>query len=175
MVGKITFYEERNFMGRSYECSEDSPELYTHFLRCNSIRVGSGNWMLYERPGFLGYQYFLRKGEYPSYQHWMGFNDYIRSCRMIPAYQGSYKLNLYENFDFLGRSIELQEDCPSLYERFQPRGVRSCGQVEGFWIFYEHPHYRGRQYLLWPGQYRRYSDWGAQDGRVSSIRRVTDF
>lgn len=81
---QIIFYEDRNFQGRSYECSSDCADLYSHFSRCNSIQVESGYWMVYERPNFIGYQYFLPKGEYADYQRWMGFNDCVRSCRMIP-------------------------------------------------------------------------------------------
>lgn len=77
------FYEEKNFQGRYYECSSDCPELNTHFNRCNSIRVESGAWVLYERPNYLGYQYILIRGEYPDYQRWLGYNDSIRSCRLI--------------------------------------------------------------------------------------------
>nr|XP_040150741.1 beta/gamma crystallin domain-containing protein 2-like isoform X2 [Ictidomys tridecemlineatus] len=83
-MGKIIFYEDRGFQGRCYECSSDCPNLQTYFSRCNSIRVDSGCWMLYEQPNYQGYQYFLRRGDYPSYQQWMGFNDSIRSCRVIP-------------------------------------------------------------------------------------------
>lgn len=81
---QIIFYEDRNFQGRSYECSNECSELHSHFTRCNSIRVDSGDWVVYEKPNFSGYQYVLKKGEYPHYQHWMGFNDCVRSCRMIP-------------------------------------------------------------------------------------------
>ncbi|XP_036947230.1 uncharacterized protein LOC119015390 isoform X2 [Acanthopagrus latus] len=84
-MGKIIFYEDRNFQGRSYECSSECSDLHSHFNRCNSIRVDSGDWMVYERPNYMGYQYFLRKGDYPDYQRWMGFNDCVRSCRMIPV------------------------------------------------------------------------------------------
>lgn len=59
-------------------------DLHSHFSRCNSIRVDSGIWMVYERPNYMGYQYFLKKGDYSDYQRWMGFNDCVRSCRMIP-------------------------------------------------------------------------------------------
>ncbi|CAJ0919026.1 unnamed protein product [Ranitomeya imitator] len=83
-MGKIIFYEDRNFQGRSYECSSDCSDLNSYFSRCNSIRVENGNWMLYERPNFTGHQYFLRRGEYPDFQQWMGLNDSIRSCRIIP-------------------------------------------------------------------------------------------
>ena len=80
---QITFYEDRGFQGRCYQCSSDCPNLQPYFSRCNSIRVDSGCWMLYERPNYQGHQYFLRRGDYPDYQQWMGFNDSIRSCCLI--------------------------------------------------------------------------------------------
>lgn len=81
---QIIFYEDRNFQGRHYECSGDCSEMQTYFTRCNSIKVESGCWVAYEKPNFGGYQYMLFKGEYPDYQRWSGFNDCIRSCRMVP-------------------------------------------------------------------------------------------
>lgn len=80
---QIIFYEDKNFQGRYYECNSDCPELNTHFSHCNSVRVESGAWVLYERPNYLGYQYILTRGEYPDYQRWMGYNDSIRSCRIV--------------------------------------------------------------------------------------------
>lgn len=87
---QIIFYEDKNFQGRSYECSNDCTDLHSYFSRCNSIKVESGCFMIYERPNFMGHQYFMRRGEYPDYQRWMGFSSCIRSCRMIPAVRGSY-------------------------------------------------------------------------------------
>nr|AIW06991.1 crystallin crygmxb [Astyanax mexicanus] len=171
-MGKIIFYEDRNFQGRSYECSTDCADLHSHFSRCNSIQVESGCWMVYERPNFTGYQYFLRRGEYPDYQRWMGFNDCVRSCRMIPQHQGSHRMRTYEHSDFGGQMMEFTEDCPSLYDRFHYNDIQSCNVLDGYWLFYEHPNYRGRQYLLRPGEYRRYSDWGAMSPRIGSIRRI---
>lgn len=81
---QIIFYEDKNFQSRSYECTSDCADLHSHFSRCNSIQVESENWMIYERPHFMGYQYFLHQGEYADYKRWMGFNDCVRSCRMIP-------------------------------------------------------------------------------------------
>lgn len=81
---QIIFYEDRNFQGCSYECSTECSELHSYFSRCNSIRVESGDWVVYERPNYMGYQYLLRSGDYPDHQRWMGFNDCVRSCHMIP-------------------------------------------------------------------------------------------
>lgn len=92
---QIIFYEDRNFQGRSYECDKDCPDMHPHFSRCNSVRVKSGCWVLYERPNYSGFQYVLTRGEYPEYQHWMGYNDTIRSCRTF-----SYVSNMHVN-DFI--------------------------------------------------------------------------
>lgn len=81
---QIIFYEDRNFQGRHHECMSDCADLHPYFNRCNSIRVESGCFMVYERSHYLGHQYFLRRGEYSDNQRMIGINDCIRSCRMIP-------------------------------------------------------------------------------------------
>uniref|UniRef100_F6TF27 Beta/gamma crystallin 'Greek key' domain-containing protein n=2 Tax=Xenopus tropicalis TaxID=8364 RepID=F6TF27_XENTR len=173
-MGKIIFYEDKNFQGRCYECSSDCADLHSYFNRCNSIRVNSGCWMLYERPNYLGHQYFLKTGDYPDYQQWMGFNDCIKSCRAIPQQRGAYKIKIYEKEEFRGQMLDVKEDCPSVFDLFKYHDINSCNVLEGHWIFYEQPNYRGRQYYLKPGEYKRFSDWGSQSARVSSFRRVPD-
>ncbi|XP_053071673.1 gamma-crystallin A isoform X3 [Acinonyx jubatus] len=171
---KITFYEDRGFQGRCYECSSDCPNLQPYLSRCNSIRVDSGCWMLYERPNYQGHQYFLRRGDYPDYQQWMGLSDSVRSCRAIP-YTSSHRIRLYERDDYGGLVSELTEDCSCIHDRFRLNELHSLHVLEGCWVLYEMPNYRGRQYLLSPGDYRRYHDWGAMDARVGSLRRVIDL
>ncbi|XP_058907451.1 gamma-crystallin D [Kogia breviceps] len=173
-MGKITFYEDRGFQGRHYECSSDHSNLQPCFSRCNSIRVDSGCWMIYEQPNYLGGQYFLGRGDYPDYQQWMGLNDSVRSCRLIP-HAGSHRIRLYEREDYRGQMIEITEDCSSLQDRFHFNEIYSLNVLEGSWVLYELPSYRGRQYLLRPGDYRRYHDWGAMNAKVGSLRRVIDF
>ncbi|KAG5214008.1 hypothetical protein R6Z07F_003158 [Ovis aries] len=166
-MGKITFYEDRGFQGHCYECSSDCPNLQPYFSRCNSIRVDSGCWMLYERPNFQGHQYFLRRGDYPDYQQWMGLSDSIRSCRLIPQHTGTFRMRIYERDDFRGQMSEITDDCPSLQDRFHLNEVHSLNVLEGSWVLYEMPSYRGRQYLLRPGEYRRYLDWGAMNAKIT--------
>lgn len=81
---QIIFYEGKNFDGSTYECSNDCPDMLCYLNHCNSIKVESGCFMIYEQPHYLGQQYFLNKGEYPDYQRWTGRNDSIGSCRIIP-------------------------------------------------------------------------------------------
>ncbi|KAM9302221.1 gamma-crystallin C-like [Gastrophryne carolinensis] len=64
----IIFYEDRDFQG----C-----------LRCNSVHVESGNWILYEHPSYRGHQYFLHRGDYPNFQQWMGVPNAFHVSLMI--------------------------------------------------------------------------------------------
>lgn len=71
--------------------------MHPHFSRCNSIKVESGCWVLYEKPNYTGYQYVLTRGEYPDYQRWMGYNDTIRSCRTF-SYVSKYSIYFCEEY-----------------------------------------------------------------------------
>ncbi|XP_007898294.1 gamma-crystallin S-1-like [Callorhinchus milii] len=175
-MGRIIFYEDRNFQGRHYECSTDCEDLQSYFSRCNSIRVESDYWVLYERPNYMGYQYVLNRGEYPEYQRWLGYNDNIRSCRgysYMPS--RSYRMRVYERSDFGGQMMEFTDDCSSVYDCFHYRDIHSCNVMDGYWIFYEYPNYMGRQYFLRPNEYRGFSDWGASYPAIGSFRRIMDY
>ncbi|XP_063788267.1 gamma-crystallin 2-like isoform X2 [Pseudophryne corroboree] len=172
-MGKIIYYEDKNFQGRSYESSSDCSDLHSYFSRCNSIRVENGNWMLYERSNYSGHQYFLGKGEYPDFQQWMGFNDSIRSSRLISPVS-THKIRIYVRENFRGDMVELTEDCPALFEMFNYHEIHSCNILEGSWIFYELPNYRGKQYYMKPGEYLKFTEWGALNSKVGSLRRVLE-
>uniref|UniRef100_A0A8C2JHA6 Si:dkey-57a22.15 n=1 Tax=Cyprinus carpio TaxID=7962 RepID=A0A8C2JHA6_CYPCA len=77
--------------------------------------------------------------------------------------------------DYGGHMMEFTDDCPCVSDRFHHRHVYSCNVMNGYWIFYEYPNYRGRQYFLKSGDYRRYRDWCATCAIVGSFRRVTDY
>uniref|UniRef100_UPI0037E8858B crystallin, gamma MX, like 2 n=1 Tax=Semicossyphus pulcher TaxID=241346 RepID=UPI0037E8858B len=171
-MGKIIFYEGRNFQGRHWECSSDCMDTFRHFNCCNSIRVSGGHWVAYEKPHYMGYQYILGPGEYPDHHTWMGFNNCVRSCQMFSPYRGSYRMRIYNRPDMMGHTMEFMDDCPNVHDRFRFRDIYSCNVMEGFWIFYEHPNYRGRQYFLRPGEYRACGDWGCHNPMVGSFRRM---
>lgn len=83
-------------------------------------------------------------------------------------------MQLYDKADFAGQTFEATEDCPSVLERYSLREVQSCKVLNGYWVFYEHPNYRGRQYVLEKGEYRKPVDWGAVCPIVQSFRRLTE-
>uniref|UniRef100_A0A3B1IGP5 Gamma-crystallin M2-like n=1 Tax=Astyanax mexicanus TaxID=7994 RepID=A0A3B1IGP5_ASTMX len=172
-MGRIIFYEDRNFMGRSYECSSDCSDMSTYLSRCHSCRVESGCWMVYDRPNYMGNQYFMRRGEYSDYMSMMGMSDCIRSCRQIPMYRGSYRMRIYERENFMGQMMEVTEDCESIMERYNwSSGCHSCHVMDGHWLMYEQPQYRGRMRYFRPGEYRSFRDYGGM--RFMSMRRIMD-
>ena len=74
-----------------------------------------------------------------------------------------------------GEMMELMDDCPNLMERFRLSNFNSCDVMDGHWLLYEQPNYRGRHYYLTPGQYKSFSDWRGNSSRVGSIRRLMDL
>ncbi|XP_068575360.1 gamma-crystallin M3-like [Cebidichthys violaceus] len=173
----IIFYEDRNFQGRSYETSNDCPELTSYLSRCNSCRVESGLFMVYERPNFMGQQMLVRRGEYPDNQRLMGMtmSDCIRSSRMIPMHRGPFRMRIYEKENFGGQMHELMDDCDNMMDRFRMSDCQSCNVMDGHWLMFEQPNYRGKMLYLRPGEYRNLRETGMSDMmRFSSIRRITD-
>ncbi|XP_074550481.1 gamma-crystallin M3-like [Halichoeres trimaculatus] len=174
MHGKIIFYEDRNFQGRSYETSSDCTDVSSHLSRCHSCKVESGCFMVYDRPNFMGNQYLVYRGEYSDYQQMIGFGDCIRSCRIIPSHKGSSKIRIYEMENFGGQMIELMEDCDNIQDRHHMSNCQSCNVMDGHWLIYEQPHFRGRMMYLRPGEYRSFREMGYDELRFNSIRRITD-
>lgn len=70
--------------------------------------------------------------------------------------------------------MELVDDCPNVMDFFHTNDIFSCNVTNGNWLFYEQPNYRGRMYLIRPGEYKRFSEWGGRNARVGSIRRIVD-
>ncbi|OCT55372.1 hypothetical protein XELAEV_18002674mg, partial [Xenopus laevis] len=87
-------------------------------------------------------------------------------------HHGQYKMRIYERGDFQGQMMEFFDDCPNTYDRFRFHDIHSCNVFDGHWMFYEEQNYRGRQYYLRSGEYRRFNDWGASSARIGSFRRV---
>lgn len=44
-----------------------------------------------------------------------------------------------------------------------------CGSS---WVVYQEPNYRGQHYILEKKDYNNFSDWGAQNSTVGSMRRI---
>ncbi|XP_051937832.1 gamma-crystallin M2-like isoform X1 [Hippocampus zosterae] len=175
-MGRITFFEERNFQGRSYECLSDCSDISSYLSMCQSCRVENGCFMVYERPNFLGNQYFMRKGDYADSMSLMGMRDCIKSCRAIPMQQrGQFRMKIFERENFRGQSHELQEDCDNIMDHFHMNDCMSCQVMDGHWLLFEHPQFRGRMMYVRPGEYRSFREMGLSSMRLMSMRRILDI
>ncbi|KTG32298.1 hypothetical protein cypCar_00033086 [Cyprinus carpio] len=132
--------------------------------------------MMYDQPNYMGNQYFFRRGEYADYMSMFGMNNCIRSCRMIPMYRGSYRMRIYERENFMGQMYEMMDDCwgtPKVSWTVTACLTGQSGHVmDGHWLMYEQPHYRGRMWYFRPGEYRSFSNMGGM--RFMSMRRIMD-
>ncbi|AWP13634.1 putative gamma-crystallin M3-like [Scophthalmus maximus] len=156
-MGKIILFEERNFQGRSYECMSDCPDMSSYLSRCQSCRVESGCFMVYERPSFMGNQHFMRRGEYADY------------------HRGQFRMKIYERENFSGQSHELVDDCENIMERHRMSDCMSSQVMDGHWLMYEQPNYRGKMLYLRPGEYRSFREMGMSSTRFMSMRRIMDM
>uniref|UniRef100_A0AAR2LNZ5 Beta/gamma crystallin 'Greek key' domain-containing protein n=1 Tax=Pygocentrus nattereri TaxID=42514 RepID=A0AAR2LNZ5_PYGNA len=171
---QVIFYEDRNFQGRSYECSSDCSDVFTYLSRCNSCKVENGCFMVYDDSNFMGNQYFIKRGEYSDYTC-MGMRDSM-SCRMIPMHRGTFRMRIFERENFSGQMHELMDDCDSIQKRYRMSDCQSCNVMEGHWLLYEQPDFRGRMIYLRPGEYRSLRDMGVgpMNFRIGSLRRIME-
>uniref|UniRef100_A0AAY5ETP9 Si:dkey-57a22.13 n=1 Tax=Electrophorus electricus TaxID=8005 RepID=A0AAY5ETP9_ELEEL len=119
----------------------DCPDLHIHLSRCNSIKVESSCWVLYERPIYSGYQYVLTKGEDSDYPRWMGYNDTICSCH-------TFSYCPY----FQGQMMEFSDDGKSVQDKLHSPGMYSCNILEDYWTVYKHSNYCSRHYFIRPSE-----------------------
>uniref|UniRef100_A0A667Z2Y5 Crystallin, gamma M3 n=2 Tax=Myripristis murdjan TaxID=586833 RepID=A0A667Z2Y5_9TELE len=151
----------------------DCSDMSSYLSRCHSCRVESGCFMVYDRPNYMGNQYFLRRGEYSDYMRF-GLSDSMRSCRLIPQHRGPYRMRIYERENFGGQMYELVDDCDSIQDRYRMSDCQSAQVMDGHWLMYEQPHYRGRMMYMRPGEHRSFREMSLTGMRFSSVRRIMD-
>ncbi|XP_072207142.1 beta-crystallin B3 [Excalfactoria chinensis] len=175
---KITIYELENFQGRRCELNEELPNVVEKALeKVGSIQVESGPWLGFERQAFAGEQFVLEKGDYPRWDSWSNSHnsDSLMSLRPLQIDSPDHKIHLFENAGYTGRKMEIvDDDVPSLWAHgFQDR-VASVRALNGTWVGYEYPGYRGRQHVFEKGEYRHWNEWDANQPLMQSVRRVRD-
>lgn len=90
----------------------------------------------------------------------------------VLQHRGSYRMRIYERENFGGQMYELMDDCNSIMDRFQMSNCMSCHVMDGHWLMYEQPHFRGRMVYMRPGEYRSFMNMGNM--RFMSMRRIMD-
>ncbi|XP_059417326.1 gamma-crystallin M1-like [Carassius carassius] len=84
-------------------------------------------------------------------------------------------MKIYERDNFVGKIYELMDDCDNIMERFRMSDCQSCHVMDGHWLMFEQPHYRGRMVYFRPGEYRSFRAMGYSNIRFMSMRRFTDM
>lgn len=84
LPGQVTFYENDNFQGRTFNATSDVPNFQRYGFndRASSVIVVGDRWEACDNAGFSGKCVFLRPGRYPSLGA-MGMNDRVSSVRLI--------------------------------------------------------------------------------------------
>jgi hypothetical protein len=90
-------------------------------------------------------------------------------------------MRIYERENFGGQMHEMMDDCDSIQERYRMSDCQSCNVMDGHWLMYEQPHYRGKMMYMRPGEYRNFREMsmgmGGMSGgmRFMSMKRITDM
>ena len=174
---QITFYERRDFRGRSFTAGEPvgSFERYGFNDRASSAVIAGGSWEVCDDRGFRGNCAVLRPGRYASLQA-MGLNNSISSARPAAVRVadsggpgGRGQVTLYEHAGLRGQSITLDRSMRN-FERFGfNNSASSVIVVDEPWELCEGPGFSGRCVVLRPGRYNSLGSAGLNDS-VSSAR-----
>uniref|UniRef100_G1SSH3 Beta-crystallin B3 n=1 Tax=Oryctolagus cuniculus TaxID=9986 RepID=G1SSH3_RABIT len=172
---KVIVYELENFQGKRCEITAECPNLTDSLLeKVGSIQVESGP------PEPLGSLRGLwcedRERQLCDCREWKIWYYNLKANSYVKREDGpEHKLHLFENPAFSGRKMEIvDDDVPSLWAHgFQDR-VASIRAINGTWVGYEFPGYRGRQYVFERGEYRHWNEWDANQPQLQSVRRIRD-
>ncbi|CAJ1068147.1 putative absent in melanoma 1-like protein-like [Xyrichtys novacula] len=180
---KVAVFQFENFQGCKAEFTSECKDVLEKgqekgLEKVGSVIVESGPWVGYDRHGFTGEQFILEKGEYPRWDTWTNSQRSfsLLSLRPLKVDSADHKLTLFENPEFTGRKIEIvDDDVPSLWGHgFQDR-VASIKALNGTWVGYMYPGYRGRQFIFERGDFKHWNDWEAPAPQIQSVRRVRDM
>ena len=83
-------------------------------------------------------------------------------------------MKIYERENFTGQMHEVMDDCESLQDRYFMSDCQSCNVMDGHWLMFEQPNYKGRMIYVRPGEHRNFREM-SNVMRVSSMRRIMDI
>uniref|UniRef100_A0A8C4Z9H7 Beta-crystallin B3 n=1 Tax=Gadus morhua TaxID=8049 RepID=A0A8C4Z9H7_GADMO len=192
---QVVLFEYGNFRGRKVELSAELNDVTeTGLEKVGSLIVEQAPWVGYECQAFIGEQFILERGEYPHWDCWTSSQSSpsLLSLRPLKVVSSSsvhgwrftlsrkdsaeHKLHLFEEEGFAGRKMEIvEDDVPSLWGHGFHDRVGSAKALNGTWVGYMYPGYRGRQYIFERGDFKHWNDWAAPEPLIQSVRRVRDM
>ncbi|KAM3930336.1 beta/gamma crystallin domain-containing protein 1 [Leptodactylus fuscus] len=185
---KIVIFEKPMFEGRHVELDkemltlqnveipegDEEAEKELAFSTVGSIRVLSGLWVGYEKPGYEGHQYLLEEGDYEEWSQWGGYNGLLQSLRPILSDFSTPHMVMYseKDLDEKASNINVLGIISNMEETGFGLKIQSINVLSGVWVAYECPDFTGEQYILEKGKYSNFSDWGAKNYKISSLQPI---
>ncbi|XP_062889852.1 beta/gamma crystallin domain-containing protein 2-like [Mobula hypostoma] len=177
---KLTIFERHYYTGRNKDMREDSSDFLSRYPSsgsllsyAGSIKVHGGIWVGYSKEGFRGHQYLLEEGEYPDWRSWGGYDEDLRSLRVIRADFSNPMIILYPGNNCEGEDSTTAVDAVADMEATDSGDtIQSINVLSGVWVAYEAANYSGAQYIVEKGIYRNPQDWGAQSCKIGSLQPI---
>ncbi|KAM9287721.1 GTP-binding protein Rheb isoform 3-T3 [Cariama cristata] len=82
------------------------------------------------------------------------------------------QITFYEGKCFTGRKLEVCGSCGSFQDRGFLNRVNSICVQSGAWVCFDHPDFRGQQYILEHGEYPDFYRWNGRSDHLGSCRPV---
>ncbi|XP_005087287.1 gamma-crystallin N [Mesocricetus auratus] len=86
--------------------------------------------------------------------------------------QCSGKITLYEGKHFTGQKLEVFGNCDNFQDRGFMNRVNSIRVESGAWVCFDHPDFRGQQFILEHGDYPEFFRWNGHNDHMGSCRPV---
>ncbi|XP_040206116.1 beta/gamma crystallin domain-containing protein 1 isoform X2 [Rana temporaria] len=184
---KIIIFEKPMFEGRQVELDKETmtfenleipagsgEDVGLPFSTVGSMRVLSGLWVGYEKPGFEGHQYLLEEGDYDEWNNWGGYNGLLQSLRPVLSDFSTPHMIMYseKDLDEKAANINVLGIIANMEETGFGMKIQSINILSGVWVAYECPDFTGEQYILEKGMYSNFSDWGAKSCKISSVQPI---
>lgn len=83
-----------------------------------------------------------------------------------------FQIVFYEGRCFTGQRLEVYGDCDNFQDRGFMNRVNSIRVESGAWICYDHPDFKGQQYILERGEYPEFQRWNAHNDHMGSCKPI---
>ncbi|NWY28700.1 CRGN protein, partial [Pheucticus melanocephalus] len=84
----------------------------------------------------------------------------------------SPQITFYEGKCFTGRKLDVCGSCNSFQDQGFLNRVNSICVQSGAWVCFDHPDFRGQQYILEHGEYPDFYRWNGRSDHLGSCRPV---
>ena len=182
-MAQVTFYEQDNFQGGSYNAERSVKNMERSGLnaRAASAVVVGERWEVCDNNRFRGRCVVLRPGRYASPAQ-MNLNNGVASVRVVAAnariadnrfapVPATAEIIFFENAQFLGRTFRVDKQADNFASMGFNDRASSAVVIAGAWEVCADSRFNGQCIVLRPGRYGSLSDMGIND-RISSTRMV---